>query len=275
MAGRCRLRRSWLNPLQATLAPPTSRLELRQGPRGLKRRREERGGGAGGGGRNFPAWGLWLPHNSFCLRRERGNGKGGEAVASTRCAATGPGQTPRVRGHRGRPGLICPLRSRRRASLRSRSPRLQPRPPPDFGAPAHSAREGRSPAAPRAVGGPQLERPAFGGERRPQVTQCSGARECLSGLNPPGLPSGSHPERDGVPRGVADSRARGGEGARVAPTAALSCSSPVAAAAGSAGKHLAQGSHAATRCSAPFLLLPGSLSGEPRPPSGQCSARGR
>lgn len=49
--------------------------------------------GQTGGGRNFPALGLRLPRNSFCLRRERGNGKGGEAVASVRCAAPLPAQT--------------------------------------------------------------------------------------------------------------------------------------------------------------------------------------
>lgn len=50
--------------------------------------------GQTGGGRNFPVRGLPLPRNSFCLRRERGNGKGGEAAAGVRCAAPGPAQTP-------------------------------------------------------------------------------------------------------------------------------------------------------------------------------------
>lgn len=74
MACRSRLQRSGRDPLQATLAPPTSRLQLRPGPRGQK------GGGEGGisqrGDSGFPtilsvygekgemerAGGRWLAH---------------------------------------------------------------------------------------------------------------------------------------------------------------------------------------------------------------------
>lgn len=85
-------RRSALAPPSAALAPPPSRLQLRPDTP----RANWRGGGGvtKAGGRNFPALGLRLPRNSFCLRRERGNGKGGEAAAGVRCAAPRPAQTP-------------------------------------------------------------------------------------------------------------------------------------------------------------------------------------
>lgn len=58
-----------------------------------------------------------------------------------------------------------------------------------------------------------------------------------------------------------------------ASAAALPSFAPVAAASSTAGKHLAQGSHAGwTRDSAPFLLLPGSLARE-HCRAGQCAGK--
>lgn len=84
------------------------------------------------------------------------------------------------------------------------------------------------------------------------------------GRSPAGYPSGSHLEREGVPGGVADSRARGGEGVRAAPR--LRFRPPAGrAAAGTAGKHLAQGAHAAPR---PRPLPPPSRIPSARAPPG-------
>lgn len=124
--------------------------------------------GQTGGGRNFPEQGLRLPRNaaaSFCLRRERGNGKGGEAAAGgVRCTAPRPAQTPWVRGRRGRQGLTSPFRSGRRATRRGRSPWLHLLLPPGPVAP-----EGRPPAVHGAIWGRRLMRSARGGARRPQT----------------------------------------------------------------------------------------------------------
>lgn len=77
--------------------PSPRRARLRPGPafRSAPAPRGQTGGGRRG--RNFPERGLLLPRNaavSFCLRSERGNGKGGEAAAGVRCAAPRAAQTP-------------------------------------------------------------------------------------------------------------------------------------------------------------------------------------
>lgn len=72
-----------------TAAPP--------GSASISTPRPGAGGWEGGisqrGGSRVPG----QPSGPFCLRRERGNGKGGEE-AGVRCAAPGPVQTPRILG---------------------------------------------------------------------------------------------------------------------------------------------------------------------------------
>lgn len=80
-----KLRAGWIR----TAAPPSSAFisTPRPGARGWEDGISHRGGSRV----------LGQPAGPFCLRRERGNGKGGEETG-VGCAAPGPVQTPRVRG---------------------------------------------------------------------------------------------------------------------------------------------------------------------------------
>lgn len=126
----------------------------------------------------------------------------------------------------GPPGLEAPR------SLERSGPDDEPRCGVGRAGPASAAAGPRStpavgpPAAARAVGGPRLQRSAC------QVTLRSGASGCFRGRSPAGRPR--------PPGELLGSK---GGGVSAARAVALPRFARVAAAVGTAGKHLAQGSH--------------------------------
>lgn len=149
-----------------TVAPPgpASISTLRPGARGWEGGISQRGGSRV----------LGQPAGPFCLRRERGNGKGGEE-ASVGCAALGPVQTRRVRG---------PQRSGPHAADPPASG-----PPPALGKPARLAPAGWPPAAHRAR--------VLGGRTEHSGNRVWDALSVFRG-RPTWMPGGSHSEAERV-----------------------------------------------------------------------------
>lgn len=125
-------------------------LEFAAEPRPAPPPSPPRAPGPEGGRAEFPSAGAPVSpasrHGSFCLRRERGNGKGGEE-AGVCCAAPGPVQSPGVRGAQ-RSGL--PAAGPRPPARRS-PPGLPRARLPQAGHPPHT-----QPELPAAARNPQV-----------------------------------------------------------------------------------------------------------------------
>lgn len=234
-------------------------------------------GGADGGRTEFPSAGVQAAPQAgglflFTERKGKWKRRGGGGwnplrlpSAGSVSVSQGPTRAARVSG---RPG----------AHSAARAWTTRHAPGPVALAPASAAAGPRDPDAPGSRGRPASSAAsrrgtaagAFGPRGRAEATgdaEFGGVVLIAALRGAPAIPTASG--------GPGHRRGLGlwGVGACLPPAAAFPSCVPVAAAAGTDGKHLAQGSHGAPpRDSSPFLLLPGSLARE-QCRSTQCAGR--